>query len=188
MAKSSEVAILRMSDQAMGDSVVRQSPDRRTAQSRIQSSAMARILLNSFLLAFSLLVTAPRAAAQAANPASELKQMQQRLLDALLANRRDEYAALLAPEWRVTYVDGTVRVKQEVLEEVFGDAEPPLRSGKIDRVDVRFLAPELAVVTGRTEATPQTGATVRLSFVDVAMKRDGRWMITASFASFASER
>jgi uncharacterized protein (TIGR02246 family) len=149
---------------------------------------MARILLNSLLVGFSLVATASGAAAQAANPASELKQMQQRLLDALLANRRDDYAALLAPEWRVTYVDGTVRVKQEVLEEVFGGAEPLLRSGKIDDVDVRFLGPDLAVVTGRTEATPQTGATVRLRFVDVAMKRDGRWMITSSFASFASQR
>ena len=149
---------------------------------------MTRILLNSFLIGFSLMVTARGAATQTANPASELKQMQQRLLEALLANRREDYAALLAPEWRVTYVDGTVRLKQAVLEEVFGDAEPLLRSGKIDRVDVRFVAPDLAVVTGRTEATPQTGATVTLRFADIAVKREGRWIITASFASFASPR
>jgi uncharacterized protein (TIGR02246 family) len=186
MGESTELAIMRVSGQAIGDLVVRQSPDRRIAQSRIPSSVIARILLNSLLIGFSLMVTAPRVAAQAANPASELKQMQQRLLDALLANRRDDYAALLAPEWRVTYVDGTVRVKQEVLEEVFGGAEPLLRSGKIDGVDVRFLGPDLAVVTGRTEATPQTGATVRLRFVDVAMKREGRWVITASFAAFVN--
>jgi uncharacterized protein (TIGR02246 family) len=144
---------------------------------------MARILLNSFLVGFSLVVGAARAEAQATNPASELKQMQQRLLDAVLANRREDYAALLAPEWRVTYVDGVVRVKQDVLEEVFGGDEPLLRSGKIDDVDVRFLGPDLAVVTGRTEATPQAGAAVRLRFADIAVKRDGRWMITASFAT-----
>lgn len=147
---------------------------------------MARILLNSFLVGVSLVVTAPGVDAQAGNPASELKQMQQRLLDALLANRRDDYAALLAPEWRVTYVDGTVRVKQEVLEEVFGGTEPPLRSGKIDDVDVRFVGSDLAVVTGRTEATPQSGETVRLRFADIAVKRDGRWMITSSFAAFVN--
>jgi uncharacterized protein (TIGR02246 family) len=143
-----------------------------------------RILLNSILVAVAVSAASGRAAAQAANPASELRQMQQTLLEALLAGRREEYAALLAPEWRVTYVDGTVRMKQEVLDEVFGGPEPLLRAGKVDHVDVRFLGPDLALVTGRTEATPQTGATVRLRFADVAVKRDGRWMITASFATF----
>ena len=143
-----------------------------------------RILLNSILVAVAVSAASGRAAAQAANPASELRQMQQTLLEALLAGRREEYAALLAPEWRVTYVDGTVRTKQEVLDEVFGGPEPFLRAGKVDHVDVRFLGPDLALVTGRTEATPQTRATVRLRFADVAVKRDGRWMITASFATF----
>ena len=145
---------------------------------------MARILLNSILVALAVVAAPGRAEAQAANPASELRQMQQRLLDALLAGRRDEYAAMLAPEWRVTYVDGTVRVKQEVVDEVFGGPEPLLRAGKVDQLDVRVLGPDLAVVTGRTEATPQTGATVRLRFADIAVKREGRWMITASFATF----
>jgi uncharacterized protein (TIGR02246 family) len=144
---------------------------------------MARILLNSMLVTLVAAGPAGRADAQSANPASELRQMQQRLLNALLEGRREEYAALLAPEWRVTYVDGTVRVKNDVIEEVFGSPEPLLRAGKIDRVDVRFLGPDLAVVTGRTEATPRTGATVRLRFADIAMKRDGRWVITASFAT-----
>jgi uncharacterized protein (TIGR02246 family) len=145
---------------------------------------MAAILLNSILVACAVLAAAGRADAQGGNAAAELRQMQQRLLDALLAGRREDYAAMLAPEWRVTYVDGTVRVRSEVLDEVFGEPEPLLRSGKVDNVDVRFLGPDLAVVTGRTEATPQTGATVHLRFADIAMKRDGRWLITASFATF----
>jgi uncharacterized protein (TIGR02246 family) len=145
---------------------------------------MGRILLNSIVVAFAVIGVSGPANAQGGNPAAELRQMQQRLLDALLAGRRDDYAALLAPEWRVTYVDGTVRMRSEVLDEVFGEPEPLLRSGKIDNIDVRFLGPDLAVVTGRTEATPQTGATVRLRFADIAMKREGRWMITASFATF----
>jgi uncharacterized protein (TIGR02246 family) len=144
---------------------------------------MARILLNSIVVAFALLGSAGPADAQGGNPASELRQMQQRLLSALLAGKRDDYAAMLAPEWRVTYVDGTVRMRSEVLDEVFGNPEPLLRSGKVDNIDVRFLGPDLAVVTGRTEATLQTGATVRLRFADIAMKREGRWVITASFAT-----
>ena len=145
---------------------------------------MAAILLNSIVVACAVLAGSGRADAQGGNPAAELRQMQQRLLDALLAGKRDDYAAMLAPEWRVTYVDGTVRMRSEVLEEVFGGDEPLLRAGKVDNVDVRFLGPDLAVVTGRTEATPQTGATVHLRFADIAMKREGRWLITASFATF----
>ena len=145
---------------------------------------MPRIVLNSIVAAL-IIAAAPTAArAQSANPSSELKQMQQRLLAAILTGQRDEYAALLAPEWRVTYVDGTFREKSDVLEEVFGGDEPLLRSGKVDDVKVRMIGPDLAVVTGRTEATPQTGASVRLRFVDVAMKREGRWVITSSFATF----
>jgi uncharacterized protein (TIGR02246 family) len=136
------------------------------------------ILLNPALVAW-LLVGQP------ADAASELREMQQRLLRALLAGNRDEYAAMLAPEWRVTYTDGTVRTKQEVLEDVFGGPEPLLRSGRIDDVEVRVIGDDLAVVTGRTEATPQTGAPVRLRFVDIAARRDGKWVISASFAAIA---
>ena len=131
-----------------------------------------------------MLGSAVSGGAQGGNPASELRQMQQRLLDALLTGRREDYAAMLAPEWRVTYVDGTVRMRSDVLEDVFGGDEPLLRSGKVDNVVVRLIGPDLALVTGRTEATPQTGATVHLRFADVAMKREGRWVITASFATF----
>lgn len=112
--------------------------------------------------------------------------MQQRILQALLTNNREAYAAMLAPEWRVTYVDGTVRTRAEILDEVFAGPQPLLKSGRVDDVEVRLVGPDLAVVTGRTEATPQTGATVRLRFTDVAMKRDGGWVITASFATFTN--
>jgi hypothetical protein len=162
----------------MGDDVIRDWP--LSGESR----NMARILLNSILLAFAMMTAPCGVEAQRPNPRAELKRMQQQLLDALLAGRRDEYAALLAPEWRVTYVDGTFRVKNDVLEEVFGGPEPLLRSGRIEDVEVRMMSDDLAVVTGRTEATPQTGATVRLRFVDVAVRREGRWIITASFATF----
>ncbi len=42
---------------------------------------------------------------------AELKGLQNQLRGALLNGRRDEYASLLAPEWRVTHVDGRVLTK-----------------------------------------------------------------------------
>jgi uncharacterized protein (TIGR02246 family) len=138
---------------------------------------MAAILLNSAIVA-SLL------AGQPADVVSELREMQQQLLRAVLANDREVYAAMLAPEWRVTYVDGRVRSKAEVLDDVFAGPQPLLKAGRVDNVEVQVVGPDLAVVRGRTEATPQTGATVKLRFVDIAVRRDGRWMITASFATF----
>ena len=108
--------------------------------------------------------------------------MQQRLLSALLAGRRDDYSRMLAPEWRVTYVDGTVRTKEEVLTDVFGRPDPMLRDGRIEEVEVKLMG-DLAVVTGRTEAIPATGTPVRLRFADVVMRRNGEWLVTASFAT-----
>jgi hypothetical protein len=173
---------------------------------------MAAILLNSTILACVLLLVAAEPAGQStaarltlpdfdhytirggrviftapaeqpADEIAELKEMQQRLVRALLAHNRDEYAAMLAPEWRVTYADGTVRTRSEVLDDVFGRPEPLLRGGRVEVADVVVMG-DLAVVTGRTEAIPQRGDPVRLRFVDVVNRRNDRWMVTASFATF----
>ena len=55
---------------------------------------------------------------------------------ALLAGHRDEYAALLAPEWRVTHIDGRVQTKAQVLERMFGGPSP-LAELAVDDVEVR---------------------------------------------------
>jgi len=110
--------------------------------------------------------------------------MQQQLLAAVIEGRRDDYAAMLAPEWRVTYADGTVRTRSEVLDQVFGGPEPIMRGGRVEVDDVSVMA-DMAVIRGRTEATPRTGDPVHLRFVDVAFRRNGRWVITSSFATFS---
>jgi hypothetical protein len=143
---------------------------------------MVAILLNSTFLACALLA----AAGPAPDDAAELREMQQRLLSAVIEGRRDDYAAMLAPEWRVTYADGTVRTRSEVLEQVFGGPKPLVRSGRVEVDDVSVVA-DMAVVRGRTEAVPREGDTVRLRFVDVAFKRNGRWLITSSFATLTKE-
>ena len=112
---------------------------------------------------------------------AELKGLQNRLRDALLNGRRDEYASLLAPEWRVTHVDGRVLTKADVLQQMFGGPSP-LAAVTADQIEVRLFG-DAAVTTGRTIATARDGTRVVLRFSDYAVKRDGRWVIVASHAT-----
>lgn len=114
---------------------------------------------------------------------SELKEMQQRLVRTVLSRQRDAYAAMLAPEWRVTHVDGRVMTKAQVLEMVFGAPQAPFKDAVEDDIDVRLLGETAAVVTGRNTITMHDGSRLVLRFTDVAHRRDGRWVIVASHAT-----
>jgi hypothetical protein len=138
---------------------------------------MPAILLNSMLLALAL-----GAAAQPADAVAELKDMQQRGVRALLGGHREEYAAMLAPEWRVTHIDGQIITRDEVLAQMFGAAPSPLADLAVDDLDVRVFG-DAAVVTGRTTARGRDGTRVVLRFSDFAVKREGRWVIVASHAT-----
>jgi hypothetical protein len=89
---------------------------------------------------------------------AELKGLQNRLRDALLNGRRDEYASLLAHEWRVTHVDGRVLTKADVLQQMFGGPSP-LADVTADQIEVRLFG-DAAVTTGRTIATARDGSRV----------------------------
>jgi hypothetical protein len=129
-----------------------------------------------------LLALALGATAQPADAVAELKDMQQRGVRALLGGHRDEYAALLAPEWRVTHIDGQIITKEQVLEQMFGTGPSPLAELAVDDVDVRVFE-NAAVVTGRTTARSRDGARVVLRFSDFVVRRDGRWLVVASHAT-----
>jgi hypothetical protein len=131
-------------------------------------------------LAFILLALAVSAAQPDA--VAELKDMQQRLMNAVMEGRRDEYAAMLDDTWRVTHIDGQVLTKAEVLGMVFAGTQPPAKESKVEDVDVRVYG-DAAVVTGKTTWTPWDGATIVLRFTDMAVKRNGRWVIVASHAT-----
>ena len=113
---------------------------------------------------------------------TELKRMQRRIVQTLLAGQRDEYAAMLAPEWRVTHVDGRLLTKEQVLQQMFTGGPSPLAEAAVDDIEVRLFG-DSAVVTGRTSARPRQGEPVVLRFTDFAVKRDGRWVIVASHAT-----
>jgi imidazolonepropionase-like amidohydrolase len=114
---------------------------------------------------------------------SELKEMQQRLVRTVLSRQRDEYAAMLAPEWRVTHVDGRVMTRAQVLDMVFGSPEPPFKDAVEDEIDVRLMGETAAVVTGRNTVTLHDGSQLVLRFTDVVHRRDGRWVIVSSHAT-----
>ena len=143
---------------------------------------MRAILLNSAagaLLAYAAVGGA--CAPSRADDGAELEAMQHRLLEAVLEGRRDQYAAMLHDEWRVTHLDGRMRSKEQVLEDVFGE-EPPVASGAVEDVEVRIYG-DAAVTTGRSTWTARTGETLALRFTDMAIRRNGKWLIVASHAS-----
>lgn len=107
--------------------------------------------------------------------------MQHRLLEAVLEGERDQYAAMLHDDWRVTHVNGRLRTKAQVLDDVFA-AERPVVSGAIEDVDVRLYG-DAAVVRGRSTWTARTGESLELQFTDMAIRRDGKWLIVASHAT-----
>jgi imidazolonepropionase-like amidohydrolase len=121
-------------------------------------------------------------AATADAAVSELKEMQQRLRRAVLGGRRDEYAAMLAPEWRVTHVDGRVLTRDQVLEQMFPRGPSPVVDIASDEIEVRVFG-NSAVITGRTTAHARDGRRVLLRFSDFAVRRDGTWVIVASHAT-----
>jgi hypothetical protein len=89
---------------------------------------------------------------------------------------------MLAPEWRVTHVDGRVMTRAQVLDMVFGSPEPPFKDAVEDEIDVRLMG-ETAVVTGRNTVTLHDGSKLVLRFTDVVHRRDGRWVVVSSHAT-----
>jgi imidazolonepropionase-like amidohydrolase len=112
----------------------------------------------------------------------ELRDLEARLVRALIDRRRDAYAALLAPDWRVTHIDGRVLTRGEVLDAVFGSPEPPFADIVQDEIEVRALG-DTAIVTGRTTFTTREGRRFALRFTDVVHRQRGNWLVVASHAS-----
>jgi ketosteroid isomerase-like protein len=113
------------------------------------------------------------------NDPTELQQIEQRLARAWVDGDRDAIDAIIADDWTVTDIAGTVRTKAAVFRDMFATHERPIKAMAIDDVDVRLFG-SIAVVTGRTSATGSDGTHVMLRFTDVFEKRDGRWQAVVS--------
>ena len=105
--------------------------------------------------------------------------MEQRLARAWVAGDQATIRSMLADDWVTTDITGMVHTKEGVLRDMFAGTPRPIASMTIDEVAVRLFG-EVAVITGRTTARGSDGGSVQLRFTDVAVRRDGRWVVVAS--------
>lgn len=118
---------------------------------------------------------------EVADAASELTQIEHRLVKLWVDGDRDAVDAILAHDWSVIDLTGRVLTKAQVMKE-FGSGDRRIESGSIDNLEVRVFG-EIAVVTGRSALTGSyqgKQASVVQRFTDVFAKRDGRWQAVAS--------
>jgi ketosteroid isomerase-like protein len=95
------------------------------------------------------------------------------------------WGGFLADDWTVTHINGQVITKAQALDMCRGG--PPVTSS-VDQIAIRVYG-DTAIITGRTKATaastpPQT---IVLRFTDVAVRRDGRWVVIGSHATQLQE-
>lgn len=113
----------------------------------------------------------------------EFNRIEQQLATSWKNGDCDAWSALIAPEWSVIHIDGSVITKAEVLKSCKAP-QTKIETFTIDEVSVRPFG-DAAVVTGRTVVTTSgpRAATVRLRFTDVFIRRGGRWQAVASQAT-----
>ena len=119
------------------------------------------------------------------NEHEELNRLEQRLIKAWVERDREAIEAALSDDWSVIDPAGRVLTKAQVIAEGFESDSRKIESGTIDDVRVRLFN-DVAVVTGRTVAAGSyqgQGATVKLRFTDVCVKRGGGWQVVASQAT-----
>lgn len=120
---------------------------------------------------------------ESAEVARELTRIEQQLADTWRRGHCSAWGAMLAPDWSVIHLTGTVITKAEALQMCKASAVP-IETFEVDEISVRAFG-EAAVVTGRT--TVVTGgaaaARVELRFTDVFIRRGGRWQVVASQAT-----
>jgi uncharacterized protein DUF4440 len=122
---------------------------------------------------------------QSASPATvrELERIEQQLGSTYTSGDCAGWAALLADEWSVIHIDGTVIPKTEAVA-MCKKPPVPITTYKIDDVSVRAYGSS-AVVTGRTTVAfgGATPGTLALRFTDVFIRRNNRWVVVASHAT-----
>jgi hypothetical protein len=129
-------------------------------------------------LALALLAGQPPDASAATT--RELTEIEARLATTYKAGDCDGWGALLAPEWSVINITGAEITRAEAIRMCKAPAAP-IEMLSSDNLVVRAFG-DSAVVTGRTTASAG-GQTVVLRFMDVFVRRDGKWQAVASQAT-----
>jgi ketosteroid isomerase-like protein len=113
--------------------------------------------------------------------ASELSEIEHRLVKAWIAGDRGTVDSVLAADWSVIDMTGHVLTKPQVMQE-FGSGDRRIESGSVDELNVRVFG-DIAIVTGRSVLAGSyqgKSASVVQRFTDVFARRDGRWQAVAS--------
>ena len=144
---------------------------------------MLRVFVLASLIVLSLIHhgDAGIASKQNAGATAELTQIEHRLVKAWLDGDRAAADSILAADWSVIDLTGSVLTKAQVMQE-FGSGERRIESGSVDDLNVRTFG-NFAIVTGRSVlAGSYKGQRARVvqRFTDVFAKRDGRWQVVAS--------
>ena len=144
---------------------------------------MLRFLVMTGLIV--LILTQPQAGGslshQTGGVTAELTRLEHRIVKAWIEGDRATVDSILASDWSVIDLTGSVVTKAEVMKE-FGSGERRIESGSVDDLKVRDLG-NVAIVTGRsTLAGSYQGksASVVQRFTDVFAKHEGRWQVVAS--------
>jgi ketosteroid isomerase-like protein len=121
--------------------------------------------------------------AGADSAARELEQLEQRLASTYKAGDCDAWSAILAPDWSVIHITGTITGRAEALR-ICREERPTFTELRHDDLSVRVFG-DSAVVTGKTTATTagSSPVTIVLRFTDVFVRRAGRWLVVASQAT-----
>ena len=136
--------------------------------------------------ALALILVSPQLADHAA-VTKDLTHIEERLASSWKNGDCDEWSALIAPDWSVIHITGTVMTKKEALQ-MCRAPQARIDALDVDQLQVRVFG-NAAVVTGRTIATVAgaDAGTVKLRFTDVFIHRDGRWRVVASHATRLSD-
>lgn len=109
--------------------------------------------------------------------------LEHELARAWMAGDCAAWAALIAPEWMVTHLDGQVITREQAIAMC---QATPVRAAvmRYEDLAVRVIG-TTAVATGRTiaAAASERPETLVLRFTDVWIQRDGRWQVVASHAT-----
>jgi len=113
----------------------------------------------------------------------ELEGLEHRLASKWKAGDCDAWGAMLAPEWSVTHITGSIMTRVEALQDCRAP-RPVIEGLDIDDLKVRAYD-NAAVVTGRTTVTigGSKREVVILRFTDVFVRRSGQWLVVASHAT-----
>jgi uncharacterized protein (TIGR02246 family) len=111
----------------------------------------------------------------------QLEELEEQLAAAWKNHDCAGWGALLADDWTVTHINAQVITKPQALEMC---RTGPAVTWSVDQIAVRVYG-DTAIVTGRTRAAAagEPPQDVALRFTDVAVQRNGRWLVVASHAT-----